>query len=90
MALLYPFGTPLFYLFLLRSHKKALDRLRVNQALRVQLLEKVRAEVDYGLSKVSSSSRFVPWVISKKVGPPPCPEAQSCSPPSLYQHLAHP
>ena len=67
MALLYPFGTPLFYLYLLRSNMKAIDRLRVNQALRVQLIEKHAAEDDYASSQVSRSSRFVPWVISKKV-----------------------
>ena len=69
MALLYPFGTPLFYLYLLRSNKPALDRLRVNQALRVQLIEKHAAEDDYASSQVSRTSRFVPWVISKKVSP---------------------
>ena len=71
MALLYPFGTPLFYLYLLRSNKPALDRLRVNQALRVQLIEKHAAEDDYASSQVSRTSRFVPWVISKKVSPLP-------------------
>ena len=71
MALLYPFGTPLFYLYLLRSNKPALDRLRVNQALRVQLIEKHAAEDDYESSQVSRTSRFVPWVISKKVSPFP-------------------
>ena len=81
MALLYPFGTPLFYLYLLRSNKPALDRLRVNQALRVQLIEKHAAEDDYASSQVSRSSRFVPWVISKKVRAAPFdPEAQNCSP----------
>ena len=79
MALLYPFGTPLFYLYLLRSNKKAIDRLRVNQALRVQLIEKHAAEDDYASSQVSRSSRFVPWVISKKVTAAPFdPVAQSC------------
>ena len=43
MGLLYPVGTPLLYYVILRCHKKAVDRLRVNQALRVQLLDKVRA-----------------------------------------------
>ena len=43
MVLVYPVGTPLLYYVILRCHKKAVDRLRVNQALRVQLLDKVRA-----------------------------------------------
>ena len=44
MVLVYPVGTPLLYYVILRCHKKAVDRLRVNQALRVQLLDKVRAD----------------------------------------------
>ena len=44
MVLVFPLGTPLLYYVILRCNKKAVDRLRVNQALRVQLLEKVRAE----------------------------------------------
>ena len=44
MVLVFPIGTPLLYYAILRCNKKAVDRLRVNQALRVQLLDKVRAD----------------------------------------------
>ena len=54
MVLVYPVGTPLLYYVILRCHKKAVDRLRVNQALRVQLLDKVRADRIY--------SRLQPYV----------------------------
>ena len=66
MVVLYPIGTPLFYYFLLRRNRARLEELQANQTLRVQLLDKVRAEGDYKAARVSSGSRQVPWVISKK------------------------
>jgi len=66
MVLLYPIGTPLFYMFLLRRHKARLDKLRVNQALRVQLITKARASSDYQSGRASRDVRQVPWVISEE------------------------
>jgi len=65
MVLVYPLGTPTLYYILLRRHKPRLDRLRVNQALRVQLLEEVRILRDYDTSSVSTSNRRIPWLVSK-------------------------
>jgi len=65
MVIVYPIGTPTLYYFLLRRQKPRLDKLRVNQTLRVQLLEEVRAERDYSAARVSSYTRQVPWLVSK-------------------------
>ena len=66
MVFLYPLGTPLFYLFLLRRNRPRLDRLRVNQALRVQLINKARASSDYQSGRASRDERQVPWLISEE------------------------
>ena len=65
MVFVYPIGTPILYYVLLRRHKPRLDKLHVNQALRIQLLEEVRAKRDYACSHVSADTRQVPWLISK-------------------------
>ena len=65
MVFVYPIGTPILYYVLLRRHKPRLDKLRVNQTLRIQLLEEVRAKRDYASSHVSTNTRQVPWLISK-------------------------
>jgi len=49
---------------LLRRNKAALEKLQVNQSLRVQLLNTVRAEGDYVSSRVSIDKRQVEWLIS--------------------------
>ena len=66
MFLLYPLGTPLFYLFLLRRNRARLDKLRVNQALRIQLINNARASADYKSGRTSEDKRQVPWVISEE------------------------
>ena len=65
MALIYPMGTPLLYYVMLRRCKPTLDKLQVNQALRIQLLTEVRVQKDYEASRVSVDSRQVPWLLSK-------------------------
>jgi len=65
MVIVYPIGTPILYYVLLRRHKPRIDKLRVNQTLRIQLLEEVRAKRDYASSHVSTDMRQVPWLISK-------------------------
>ena len=42
-----------------------LNRLQVNQLLRVKLLEKVRAQRDYEAASVSQDTRQVPWILSQ-------------------------
>ena len=64
MILLYPLGTPVLYYFLLRRSRVALERIQVNQKLRVQLLNTVQAEGDYASSRVSSDGRQVAWLLS--------------------------
>jgi hypothetical protein len=64
MVIVYPLGTPLFYLFLLRRNRARLDKLRVNQALRIQLINNARASGDYKSGRASEDKRQVPWVIS--------------------------
>ena len=64
MVLLYPLGTPLFYLFLLRRNRGRLNKLRVNQALRIQLINNARASGDYQSGRISEDKRQVPWLIS--------------------------
>ena len=66
MVIVYPLGTPLFYLFLLRRNRARLDRLRVNQALRIQLINNARASGDYKSGRASEDKRQVPWVISEE------------------------
>ena len=66
MVLLYPLGTPLFYLFLLRRNRERLNRLRVNQALRIQLINNARASGDYESGHISKDKRQVPWLISEE------------------------
>ena len=66
MVLLYPLGTPLFYLFLLRRNRERLNKLRVNQALRIQLINNARASGDYESGRISEDKRQVPWVISEE------------------------
>ena len=66
MVIVYPLGTPLFYLFLLRRNRVRLDRLRVNQALRIQLINNARASGDYKSGRASEDKRQVPWVISEE------------------------
>ena len=66
MVIVYPLGTPLFYLFLLRRNRARLDKLTVNQALRVQLINNARASGDYKSGRTSEDKRQVPWVISEE------------------------
>ena len=66
MVIVYPLGTPLFYLFLLRRNRARLDKLRVNQVLRIQLINKARASADYKSGRTSEDKRQVPWVISEE------------------------
>jgi hypothetical protein len=64
MILIYPIGTPVLYYVLLRRNRAALEKLQVNQTLRVQLLNTVRAEGDYVSSRVSIDKRQVEWLLS--------------------------
>ena len=66
MVLLYPLGTPLFYLFLLRRNRERLNKLMVNQALRIQLINNARASSDYQSGRISEDKRQVPWLISEE------------------------
>ena len=66
MVIVYPLGTPLFYLFLLWRNRARLNKLRVNQALRIQLINNVRASGDYKSGRTSEDKRQVPWIISEE------------------------
>jgi hypothetical protein len=66
MILVYPLGTPLFYLFLLWRNRVRLHKLIVNQALRVQLINHSRASSDYQSGRTSEDKRKVPWLISEE------------------------
>lgn len=47
IMLVYPFGTPTLYYFLLRKHRTQLDKLKASQNLRIKLLEETLAELDF-------------------------------------------
>ena len=64
MILIYPLGTPVLYYLLLRHSRVALERIQVNQTLRVQLLNTEQAEGDYASSRVSTDRRQVAWLLS--------------------------
>ena len=57
VELLYPLGTPLLYYHLLRRNKGSIDRLQVNQQLRVEILEEVRVAHNYEAGRVAKSAR---------------------------------
>ena len=64
MILIYPLGTPVLYYLLLRRSRVALEIIRVNQTLRVQLLNTEQAEGDYVSSRASTGRRQVAWLLS--------------------------
>ena len=66
MVLLYPIGTPLYYLYLLRRNRAALERLEANQTNRIKLIERARATRDYASGRVARDQRQVPWLIAEE------------------------